>query len=180
MTAIDPDEVLAELLEDTDRCLLFHPSVARSGNAVVFKRDGRQWRLPRWLHVKLTGKEADGFLVNDSPCAGFGCQNPYHHRLVATQGRPGIDRDQCPLGHAYVPSNVRTTGQVKCRRCYEARLARRRKTPRRRGYCAAGHRLDGANGYIWTDKQGRKHHRCRICARKYMRKYRITRKESPS
>jgi len=181
MTRLDLDEILATLRDDPDICLVFNERITRQRRAVVFRQGGRLWRMPRWLYAQLHGEEPPGYLVNDWPCRTIGCQNPNHHRLTTRPGEPGRPKDRCPRGHAYTPGNIRTTKTgPKCRRCNDARLAKRRITDRRAGWCGAGHRLTDRTAYVWTDKDGHPHRRCRRCARRNMRQYRRThRKESP-
>ena len=155
-------EVIQFLRRHPSECLTI-PALERDDGSVVIRRDGLEIRLHRYLwRVMGTGPPLTRSVWLLRSCETRGCVNPRHY---ARSNRPvrGRTAGRCRNGHEYTPANTIAEGPHRCRKCKEARDARRRKTDQRAGYCKRQHRLTKANVYVWTDKNGNDHRRCRTC-----------------
>ena len=153
-------EVREFLRRHPDECLTI-TAMERPDGAVVIRRDGLEVRLHRYLYRAMVGElETGTFLLR--VCTTRGCVNPTHYHR-ARRPRRGRLATECPNGHAYTDANTLRGGRDRCKACRDARNARRRKTGQRAGYCKNEHKLTKANTYVWTDKNGRAHRRCRTC-----------------
>jgi hypothetical protein len=155
-------EVIEYLRRHPDECLTI-PALERPDGSVVIRRDGLEIRLHRYLWREMAiGPRLTRYIWLLPKCATRGCVNPRHYEK-STRPKRGRTATRCPNGHEYTPANTIADGPLRCRACKAARDARRRKTSRRKGYCAKGHRLTKTNIYTWTDGDGRVHRRCRTC-----------------
>lgn len=175
-TAARDAEVREYLRRHPQECLTI-PSLERADGSIIIRRDGLEMRLHRYLARELLGLRLTRWMWLLPTCDTRGCINPRHYEK-STRPKRGRTATKCRNGHEYTPQNTIADGPLRCRACKEARLARARKTGRRKGYCLHGHRLTKKNTYTWTDPQGRVHRRCRTCKLDAVRTARATQKEA--
>lgn len=149
--------------------IVFDPEDYRADGRIMIYRDNLGQTLQVRLFTILIGTVPRGWYLRRT-CPDARCVNPHHFSLTkTTRARPEF----CPNGHRYTPANTLPDGRARCRSCYEARLARRRKTGRKFGYCRNGHELTEDNVYTFTDVRGRVHRRCKTCHLERVRAKRI-------
>lgn len=172
------EEMVRQLAEDRDVCLVLHPAMVPANGVPRVIRDGRRWLLHRYLYYRMEGEDSPMLFLQDGTCQTLGCMNPYH-RWQAPKGSARVHR-RCPNNHEYRASDIRPDGTRQCGRCKRAHRerhnAKRRKGKYRRGWCPKGHRMTRDNVYITTSKDGRTHRKCRICAIDRQRTYRERKK----
>jgi len=170
LTPLLVEQMVSVLTTNPDRCVVMAPDMTRNPRIV---RDGRRQTLHRYLFERLSGVElARGMYLLPGGCDTAECLNPWHHVLTDTPA----ERMVCPNGHRYRADDA--PGRYRCRICYEARKARRRKPREPQRRCHNGHRLTKATVYQWTDKNGKRHRRCRRCQIEAQRNYRARHKEN--
>jgi hypothetical protein len=169
------EQIVSTLTLNPDRCVVMALGMNPSPRIT---RDGKRWSLHRYLYWRATGVELPRTLaLLEGGCLTRGCINPHHRKVSSVRGTG--PRTACPNGHEYTPSNImHGHGRYKCLTCHEARLARRRTTEFRRGWCRQGHRLSRDNVYLWTDASGKTHRRCRRCQLDRQHAYRNRSKEN--
>lgn len=155
-------EVIEFLRRYPDECLTI-PALERADGSIVIRRDGLEIRLHRYLwRVTGAGPPLTRWMWLLRTCSTPRCVNPRHYEK-STRPTRGRTATRCRNGHEYTPANTIATGPHRCRKCKEARDARRRRTDQRAGYCRKHHRLTKTNVYVWTDRNGVVHRRCRTC-----------------
>jgi hypothetical protein len=153
------ESVLTNLAYRPDSHLVFAPGDYRADGRIMVYRDNLGTTIQHRLYRQLVGPIPRGKYLTRT-CTETRCVNPHHYRLTSTtRARPAT----CPNGHPYTSDNTLPTGRARCRICKENRLARHRKTGRKAGYCKRGHRLTKQNSYLYVDRMGREHRRCKIC-----------------
>jgi hypothetical protein len=153
-------KVLVQLENEPDRCLC-----TEEDEPLVYV-DNLTQRLSRWVWEQVRGElPRERYLLRR--CDSWGCINPWHRDAITTARPP---RDRCPNGHLYDPATD-LPGRLRCGVCAAARLERRRKLydplagiPNgAKTHCPREHRLSPDNVYVWKDRKGRHHRRCRQC-----------------
>lgn len=166
-------QTLEILRRDPESHLRFPVEAYRYDGTIMTYRDNLGMTLHRRLYLQLVGQIPPGFYLRRT-CAEPRCVNPRH--FAQTRGSRG-KLTQCRYGHAYTASNTLDHPKLRCRKCYEDALARRRTTTKRSGLCLQGHELTPENSYVETDKQDRVHRRCKTCHLAKMRERRANQKE---
>lgn len=164
-------KVLAQITAEPDRCIF------ADENEPLIYPDGLTMRLSRYLWVRFRGElPREKFLLRR--CDTFGCFNPYHRDAIEATRPP---RERCPNNHEYDPATD-LPGRLRCAVCAAARLERRRRTydplaglrNADKTHCPRHHRLTGGNVYLWVDRLGRTHRKCRECTLERARLSRAT------
>lgn len=175
-------QIIGEIKKDPTAAVVLPEHAYGSGGRVTVLVDGLPTPLHRHLYTVLIGPLADNQKMHDRSGV-TGNVNPHLFDIVTGSKSPAT---HCPNDHPYegneMPANSRG---YRCRKCYEASLARRRKRDGEKTtnnvdktHCPQNHPYDEKNTII--DSAGRR--RCKICrrnqARKYMQSIRTPRKET--
>jgi hypothetical protein len=135
------DEQLRILRRHPDEHLVLPAGRYTKDVRVLVEVDGLRVSLHRWLYRETVGPLGDReFLLPD--CGTEGCQTPTHRFLS-------------PSPHRLGPSSAAPRILLGTPRAWEINAA---KT-----HCPQGHEYSPQNNYIWVDKKGRRHRKCRRC-----------------
>lgn len=171
ITREDEDALVHAVIADPEQHVIVDEENYDKGHRVLLTRDGLRIFLHRQLYKRVIGTlDPNEFLVKS--CDSEWCVNPLHFILSAGPG--GNRKGYCRNGHEYTEADLRSNGGRECRQCAREREQRRvRKrvrggnphyvTERNRRFCPHGHRYTTSNTYIWTDKKGNDHRKCKTC-----------------
>lgn len=134
--------VIAIRVQPTHHVVAFDPTGLQPNGRMLIEVDGLRIYQHRWLYMQLIGKltKRDYLLLS---CGVMGCQNPYHFEKSRSPVRP-LPRAERGKNLRRAPATARENAA---------------KT-----HCPQNHEYTPENTYLWTDKRGYVHRKCRTCA----------------